>query len=275
MDELSINYNRRASAEVKRPSRGWLREFWRRQFRQPATREQTVFDVVFGVLLPVVCVVIDPFVFRSFSDETGLLEDYQFFSYSIIALEIPALVLWLTLRERVSTWSRALGGVLLAGGLFSATIGVLLLPFSIIGLVFLIGALGFTPFCSALVYLRNGLRALDLPDAEAEVQSRRASNAPAIVLGIAFVMGATATAQWGISLRVSSVLAEIIEQQSEPSEAKIQELKYAHWLVGNQFDPVVWAYNNEPNPARKARLANIYERATGKDIEHRLSILLD
>jgi len=44
------------------------------------------------------------------------------------------------------------------GGIVSLVIGVVLLPFSVIGLVFLIGILGFTPLFTSIVYLRNSAR---------------------------------------------------------------------------------------------------------------------
>ena len=38
--------------------------FWKRQFRASATGAQKVFDWLFGVILPVVCCLLDPLVFK-------------------------------------------------------------------------------------------------------------------------------------------------------------------------------------------------------------------
>src|SRR6059036_1217018 len=38
--------------------------FWKRQFLGPATTPQIIFDVVFGIVGPVLCFVFDPVVFR-------------------------------------------------------------------------------------------------------------------------------------------------------------------------------------------------------------------
>ena len=53
-----------------------------------------------------------------------------------------------------------LGGLFLAGSVISLIVGIILLPFSLIGMFFLIGFLGFTPLFSSFVYLRNGVRAI-------------------------------------------------------------------------------------------------------------------
>jgi hypothetical protein len=51
-------------------------------------------------------------------------------------------------------------GVFVVGGLFASMLGVLMLPFSIAGLIFFgLGFLGLIPFVAAWVYFRNAIRA--------------------------------------------------------------------------------------------------------------------
>src|SRR5918911_1676949 len=118
--------------------------FWRRQFLPTATQAQVIFDVVVGIMLPILCLVFDPIVFRGgFGHEGGILKQYQLFAYTVIALEVLTLALWLALGARAGTWLSAIAGILLAGALFSFIIAVVILPFSIFGLIFaFIGALG-------------------------------------------------------------------------------------------------------------------------------------
>jgi hypothetical protein len=110
-------------------------------------------------VLPVLCFEFDPIVFKS-SINLGqpLAGEYQSFVYAISAVEITTMVLWLMFRDRFSSFTGPIAGVLFFGGLFSLLIGVLLLPFSLIGLLVIIGLAGFTPFFTGVVYLRNGVR---------------------------------------------------------------------------------------------------------------------
>ena len=117
------------------------------------------------------------------------------------------LALWLTVGRRCGKWGSALGAMMLAGALFSIVIGIVLLPFSIIGLMFLIGALGFSPFFSAFVYLRNGRRALKFSNAEA---SSPCGTFVSLLLGTLFVIGGTAAAQWSVARVVAEAVDEVM-----------------------------------------------------------------
>ena len=141
-----------------RPQRGG--GFWRRQFDDAPTRAQRRFDVTFGVLMPAACFVFDPIVFKSWSGYGGgIYSEYQPYAYTISAFEVVALCTWLFAPRRAGCRPAALTGVLLAGAVFAFAVGVAILPFSCFGLIVLIGALGFVPFPTAFVYLRNAWRA--------------------------------------------------------------------------------------------------------------------
>jgi hypothetical protein len=164
------------------------RPFWRRQFAEGVTPAQRRFDVIFGFVMPALCFFFDPIVFRDgFGGELGLLSPWKFYAYTISALEMVALAAWLLRARGRGRPPAALGGVLLAGGLFSLAVGVLILPFSLIGLLFfLVGALGFTPLFTAVVYLRNGWRAA-APGRSGDDMSWR--DAAAFVSGIVLALG--------------------------------------------------------------------------------------
>lgn len=134
--------------------------FWRRQFAPVATRPQDMFDGIFGVILPVLCLVADPLIFKNGIFGPPEFGRYQVLAYLVSTVEIAIFIVWRTFRKQLTTFSAPFGGVLLAGGLFSTAIGILILPLTLLGLLFLIGALGFIPFLTGFVYFRNGVRAM-------------------------------------------------------------------------------------------------------------------
>ena len=134
--------------------------FWQRQFDDTPTRAQCWFDMIFGVVLPVLCFSFDPIVFRGgLINEDGIYAGARFYAYTLSALEMVALCAWLSAAGRGGRGPAVLAGVLFAGALFSFVVGVAILPWSAVGLIVLIGALGFVPFLTSLVYMRNAWRA--------------------------------------------------------------------------------------------------------------------
>jgi hypothetical protein len=133
--------------------------FWARQFDSRPTASQKTFDWIFGVVLPVVCFVFDPIVFKARAYSQPILGNYRPFAYLLCFVSVMAMSAWLVLGAELKWLNSLTAGLFIAGGGVSLMIGVVLFPFSVAGLVILIGALGFTPLFSALVYLRNGIRA--------------------------------------------------------------------------------------------------------------------
>jgi hypothetical protein len=133
--------------------------FWRRQFQQTSTRAQKKFDWAFGVVIPTMCVLLDPIVFRGGISGTALLGDYKPFAYVLSFVSILGMAAWLIWGERLRSGKSFLGGLFFTGSLVSFAVGLILLPFSLIGLIFVIGALGLTPLFASFVFLRNGVRA--------------------------------------------------------------------------------------------------------------------
>lgn len=134
--------------------------FWRRQFAAVPTRSQVLFDGIFGVILPILCFVADPVVFKNGIFGPPEFGRYQVLAYLVSTVEIAVFIVWRTFRKQLTTFSAPFGGVLLAGGLFSTAIGIAILPLSVLGLLFVIGVLGFIPFLTGFVYFRNGVRAM-------------------------------------------------------------------------------------------------------------------
>jgi hypothetical protein len=134
--------------------------FWRRQFGTEVTRGQRKFDWMFGVIMPAICFYFDPIVFQGSFGEGPLLGAYSTFAHLLSYATIMAMVAVLVWDKRPASLNAMLAGLFGASALVSLIIGVILVPFSIMGLFFFfIGALGFTPLLSAIVFLRNSVRA--------------------------------------------------------------------------------------------------------------------
>ena len=259
MNEMSILAQSTAEQEPR---------FLRRQLTGTATRPQIIFDLAVGVILPILCLIFDPIVFRGGFAGEGVLKDWQLFAYIVITLEVVTLAVWLAWGARAGAWLSAIGAIMLAGALFSFVIALVILPVSIIGLIFyFIGVLGFTPFLTGFVYLRNGRRAL-------RTASSRSLAGP-LLLGMVFVLGVPAVAQWKVSRMLTESVEGLISEDTQRQAAATSRLKYLRWIASDDLDDLVWAYARATDQAHKERLATTYRALTGENIEHRLFILND
>ena len=180
-----MDYLSGTGALYARPQRA--QGFWQRQFDDAPTPAQRKFDVMFGIIMPLVCFVFDPVVFKGgVIDDMGLYQQYQLYAYTISALEMVALCAWLLPAGRAASRPAVLTGMLFAGALFSFGVGLSILPYSFFGLLVIVGVLGFVPFLTAFVYLRNGCRAADA------VGLADGRTAFALGCGFAFALGAPA-----------------------------------------------------------------------------------
>ncbi len=135
--------------------------FWRRQFQAQASKRQKIFDWTFGVVLPTACCFFDPLVFKGGISHNGaMLGDYKPFAYLISFSSIILMMLFLLFGKKLGWFNAVLGGLFMVGAAISLIVGIWIFPLSLIGLIFLIGALGFTPLFAAFVYARNSFRAI-------------------------------------------------------------------------------------------------------------------
>ncbi|HQZ95341.1 MAG TPA: hypothetical protein PLP21_03430 [Pyrinomonadaceae bacterium] len=133
-------------------------KFWRRQFGRVVTRRQQKFDWFFGVIMPAICFFFDPVVFRGWDEGDGMLAKYRIFAYLLSGTAIMAMAAWLLWGEQLKALTAPLAGLFFTSGILAAMIGIALFPLSLIGSIFIIGFLGFTPFFTAIVFLRNAFR---------------------------------------------------------------------------------------------------------------------
>jgi hypothetical protein len=233
--------------------------FWRQQVTGPGTDWQKYFDVFLGMLAPIVCLVFDPGVFRQ--DSLNLFDDLPLlraFAYVFIAIQIPALAVWLFVPRRTPILSAALGGCFVAGGVLSFALGAKMFPVTLVGMFLLIGFLGLTPFLTAFVFLRNATRALGLA---------RTTLLVPVLTGLAIV-GALVPLlpAYGAQRASAQAMARLIENPD--SDAALSRVR---WLGSWRRDDLVDAYEKEQHPRRKANLAKAYQKLAGERIEERIA----
>ncbi|HLF93304.1 MAG TPA: hypothetical protein VJB14_07575 [Planctomycetota bacterium] len=136
--------------------------FYGRQFLLPPSRAQTVWDLLFGILLPLGCLAGDRLLFgRSAIVAPGRLFEGSIFggaapaAYTFILTEVGLLALWILLRRKVTGSAAFFAGPLLAGWGFSLVLAIGLLPLSLVGLIVVIGVLGFSPWLTCFAFYRN------------------------------------------------------------------------------------------------------------------------
>jgi hypothetical protein len=135
--------------------------FFRRLSETDEDRTPERFDWLMGVILPLVCVAFDPGIFRSvFYSGSGVLGDYQIFAYVLGAVSIMTIIAWFLWDKRIGWLAPCMAGTLFSASLVSLVIGILLFPFSILGMILIIGFLGFTPLFFSFVCFRTGMQAL-------------------------------------------------------------------------------------------------------------------
>jgi hypothetical protein len=239
--------------------------FWKRQFAPIPTPAQDTFDSAFAILLPILFLVIDPVVFKSPKLlGPAYLEDYQLLGYLFCSTEIGLFLTWRTFRQPLRRFSMAFAGAFFAGAMFSMVIGFVLLPLSVLGLMFVIGLLGFTPFVTAFVFLRNGVRAARINVNSAALPSRLA----VAVLSGALVLGTPVMVQAKEESDLSATVRTLITGKPPEAVAAAERLKSFRFVPRRHSRQIAAAYATEVNPAKLAALKEAYRNVTGEDLEY-------
>lgn len=233
--------------------------FWRRQFQQEPTKAQYKFDWMFGVIMPVVCFFFDPAIFSNAWMAEPFLGVIKPFAYLVSFTGTMAMMAWLIWGTRLKWLSAILGGLFLLCGAVALTIGVVMLPFSLVGLLILIGALGFTPLFTGIVYLRNGVRAIRA--AEPLLAKQLLVH---VVLLSALAIGII---PYVINAEINSSLERIKNGDAQTIRYEGRKLGFVSPLVN--ANALIRPYRFENNIDRTERLqalADVYRHLTGKNI---------
>lgn len=260
MQQLKLN-----EENIIEPEKG----FWRRQFQTEATASQIKFDWIFGVVLPVICFAFDPVVFKGNALGEAFLGTYKPFAYILSFVSIMAMSGWLIWGAKLKWLNALLAGLFIVGSIISLIVGVILLPFSLLGLVVLIGILGFTPLCSSIVFLRNSLRAYRA----AKPFLERGVLIHLFALGVIFSL----VVPYVTNVEVKRNLDEIIAGDAQMVRKKASNLKYVAPLVN--FDPLAIRYHRSAPSERETEkmkaIVEVYKELTGEDLEKKARILMD
>ncbi len=234
--------------------------FWGRQFGSESTPKQIFFDWSFGVVLPVVCFIFDPVVFKGNAMGIAFLANYKPFAYLLSFVSVMALSAWLVWGAKLKWLNALLAGLFFSGGVAALIIGVCLIPFSVLGLIVLIGILGFTPLLTALVFLRNAVRAVRL-------------SSPLIAENkfiYAVIFGALfgAVVPWAINAEIKKSLERIENGDAQTVYSESEKLKFVAPLVN--FDNLVLLYSRSALGAdKKQAISEVYLQLTGENIENK------
>lgn len=243
--------------------------FWRRQFDRQATAAQKRFDWIFGVILPVICFAFDPVVFKGNAMGTAYLADYKPFAYILSFVSVMAMAAWLIWGAKLKWLGAVLAGLFVVGGLISLGIGIVLFPVSVLGLIILVGVLGFTPLFSALVYLRNARRAYQ-------------SAKPFLENGVlvnSFVLSAilSAVIPSVANVQIKKTVDEMHKGDARTIRANAQSLRYIAPIVN--LDSLALRYqqvqSNEIKTEEMKAISEAFLMLTGEDIEKKSRILFD
>ncbi len=128
--------------------------------------------VVFGFLLPLICIYFDPFVFKTWGNGPGVLGAFTLFAYGLSATTILSFVAWHFWGDRLGgNGNAAIAGLFYGASAISLLIGIFLFPFSLIGTVMVVGFLGFTPIAMSVLLFKSARQALDTAKRQIEVRT--------------------------------------------------------------------------------------------------------
>ncbi|NOT47908.1 MAG: hypothetical protein HOP17_09210 [Acidobacteria bacterium] len=239
------------------------KSFWRRQFQAESTRAQKKFDWTFGVVLPVICFAFDPVVFKGSSLGAATYGAYKPFAYLLSFTSIMAMMAWLIWGDRLKSISSLMGGLFILGSVVSFAVGLVMLPLSLVGLIVLIGALGFTPLLTGIVYLRNGVRAVR--SAKALLPGRTLVYATTLAALFSF------TIPFVINVEINRSIQNIKFGDENVAAAEARKLRLLSPLVN--FDVLAnecfVESDGEPRALKMQIIAALYADMTGHRVEER------
>jgi hypothetical protein len=233
---------------------------------------QILFDVSFGVILPIVCLVCDPIVFKR---SEILIFNARYippvifprcapFAYCLIGIDAALLLFVFFLHLR----SAFLGGCLLSGALFSLVLGLLMTPVTLLGMMIGIGFLGLTPFFTSFVYFRNFLRII-----------RHSIHRSAVVivfltfLGLSTAFLISFTFHKIVSMHIDASLESIACGNAHLETQARETLQRLRFLFND--NRLIILYNQTPDENQKKKISEVYQQITGQTIEKKLARIND
>jgi hypothetical protein len=243
--------------------------------KSPVQWRRLITDILFGVIAPILSLILDPIVFRGGTGLLGsgspVLPQFRVFAYVAIPIGVITLTGWLWRRFHLHAWSGFIGGILFAGALFSLLVGLLILPVTLFGIVLGIGLLGFIPFFTAIVLFRNAREAINDVGNQLNVKGVVAS----VVLGMVVAVAIPGAIHLGAEAYVTGGIEQVRSDDIQTVKAGTEWLKNAFWCDADCFRPLETAYEAPISESRRMMLAAAYRQITGRDIDWRTRYFSD
>jgi hypothetical protein len=153
---------------------GWTLVIYPRWHPADRSRQAAMFDGIWGMVMPLVCLACDPFVFKEhqelvdaafdFKDLAGLRPQFHreaLVVYAFVGWQMLLLGLWIATRPSLNRLAGFFLGTWALGILFAGVLAALLAIPAAIGSVVGIGLLGFTPIFTSYTLGRRMREAVD------------------------------------------------------------------------------------------------------------------
>jgi hypothetical protein len=187
-----------------------------------------------------------------------MLGGYKPFAYLLSYVSIMGLLAFLMFRGKLRWFNGVLSGLFFLGSAISLVVGIIILPLSLIGLIILVGALGFTPLFSAFVYYRNAVRAYKLAKGSMTVKYLRHSLALSAILSFSL--------PFFFNVKVKQEIDLMLSGDAQTIEAAGKRLAYVAPLVN--VERLAKRYDGRGNTAElNQAIEKTYLSLTGEDVK--------
>ncbi len=272
--------------------------FIARQCQPQQRSEQTAFDLLFGVLLPLAILIADPLVFKAGwpitleGSQASLLGLIRVFAYLLIGFWLLFLCFSLCLQEKCSpVINAASGGFFMMGAITALSTGGFLLLFTtplmfviLIDINAWVGkeneylVLAIIEACIAgaalipvaFVYLRNSIKAI----------FRSLKNLTwwqvivSVIVGCAMLTALPFSLQAAANFYVNQKVERLLQNKEAIDMEAVNSLKNAFWCELSCYRKLFNAYNAALlNEDERVRLEQIYFLITGRDIDDRWDLI--
>jgi hypothetical protein len=223
-------------------------------------------NVTIGMLLPLACLFFDPIVFKGMGG--GEFSACRLQAWVMIGLSIICLAA-VTFWRIANAWLLAFaGGGMFAGGLAAMVLGVYMVPLSIMGLIMIIGFLGFSPFLVGVIYLNEGVSAV--------LKSVKMAKSNGIFLAPVLGMVLVAGLPYGMQVKTDAAVREMMLKLSTCSQTEVPQVVNQFRFLGSfaVLDPMILKWG-EANGTEKENLLTAYRQITGEDISQAYFMIAD
>jgi hypothetical protein len=214
-----VPLHRDVGARLRRRTETWV--------ARERARRRPVLDVGFAVVLPPVLFVLDRTLDALQRIEPGGLVPRRPYTPLLALASVTVYAAWMATRRRPGWAHAVLAGPLVLGAAFAAGVGLLLLPYSLIGILAAgLGLLGFVPFVTAFAFGRAALIAYDAARPTLAVGPRRAL---AVLAATCVAMGVVGAGR--VAVLVERRATEVLAGERSGDAGRAETALRLLWIV--------------------------------------------